>query len=110
MTSNCPIIFGPLNKMLLIPFILALNQILYNIFILFFNYETSQIIESCSISFGHMLNAVIPHIFFNERSKIRENNKLEKMVYSLLNIRSNISRGINFIRSSCNVKYRFRFS
>ena len=64
MTSKCPIIFGPLTKMLLIPFILALNQILYNIFILFFDYETSQIIESCSISFGHMLNAVIPHIKF----------------------------------------------
>ena len=78
MASKCPIIFGPLNKMLLIPFILALNQILYNIFILFFDYETSQIIESCSISFGHMLNAVIPQIkFFSTKT-----SKLEKILNS----------------------------
>lgn len=70
MSSKCPIVFGPLTKMLLIPFILALNQILYNIFILFYNYETSQIIESLSISTGHMLNAVIPHIkFFSTEGK-----------------------------------------
>ena len=64
MSFKCPIIFGPLSKMLLIPFILAINQIIYNIFILYFPGDTSQLIESYSISFGHMLTIFIPRIKF----------------------------------------------
>ena len=119
MSSKCPIVFGPLTKMLLIPFILALNQILYNIFILFYNYETSQIIESLSISTGHMLNAVIPHIKFfstegkglsSKRITLKPKKAIQKMVFPLLVIRLNISWRIIFIRSSSYAKFRFGIS
>ena len=79
MDSKCPIIFGPIGKMLLIPFILAINQVIYNIFILFFPGNTSQLIESYSISFGHMLTIFIPRIKFfslgTNRLSIKQTDK-----------------------------------
>ena len=64
------ILFGPLNKKLLIPFLLALNQILYNIFELYYPGKTNQIFESYSTSIGHMLILIIPHIkFFSTKEK-----------------------------------------
>ena len=69
MSSKWLLILGSFNKKLLIPFFLALDQILYNIIILYYPGESSQIIESYSISIGHMLNLIIPHIkFFSNKS------------------------------------------
>ena len=64
MSEKCPIILGPLNKMLLIPFFLAFNQILDNIFVAFYPGKSSQILELYSMAIGYMLNIIIPHIKF----------------------------------------------
>ena len=73
MSKKCPITFGPLSKMLLIPFFFALNQIIYNIFILFYPGIPNQILETYSSSIGHMLNIIIPHIkfFSTETNKLK---------------------------------------
>ena len=59
---ECPIIFGPVNKKLLIPFFLAISQILNNIFTLYYPGESNQLLEMYSSSIGFMLNLIIPRI------------------------------------------------
>ena len=59
--------------MLLIPFCFALNQIIYNIFNLFYPGIPNQILETYSSSIGHMLNLIIPRIKFLST----ETNKLK---------------------------------
>ena len=70
--------------------------ILFNIIVLYYPGESSQIIESYSVSIGHMLNLIIPHIkcFSNKSSKLttdlinkrKENNCSKKcfLYYFLL--------------------------
>ena len=62
MYSEPILVFGPLNKKLLIPFLLALNQLIYNIYELYYPGKTNQIIQSYSTSIGHMLILIIPHL------------------------------------------------
>ena len=70
MNTKSILTFGPLNKKLLIPFLLALNQILYNIFISYYPGKTNQILESYSTSIGHMLILIIPRIKFFAKSEL----------------------------------------
>ena len=70
MKTKSILTFGPLNKKLLIPFLLALNQILYNIFISYYPGKTNQILESYSTSIGHMLILIIPRIKFFAKSEL----------------------------------------
>ena len=80
MSGHCPIIFGPLSKKLFIPFFYALNQITTNIFVLYYPYKNSQLIEFYSMSIGTMLNLIIPHIkyFSPKENKLIAKIKNEK--------------------------------
>ena len=70
MESRCPITFGPLSKLLLIPFFLALNQTLYNIFVLFYPGKSNSVLGLYCYAIGFMLNIIIPHIkYFSTKTK-----------------------------------------
>ena len=80
---ECPIIFGPVNKKLLIPFFLAISQIINNIFTLYYPGDSNQLLEMYSSSIGFMLNLIIPHIKFfslktNESKEIISTTSEEK--------------------------------
>lgn len=80
---ECPIIFGPVNKKLLIPFFLAISQIINNIFTLYYPGDSNQLLEMYASSIGFMLNLIIPHIKFfslktNESKEIISTTSEEK--------------------------------
>ena len=70
MVAKCPIIFGPLSKKLLIPFFLAINQIINNIFISKYPGKHNTLIGLYCYAIGFMLNIIIPHIkYFSTETK-----------------------------------------
>ena len=71
--------FGSVNKKTLIPFLLALWKLLYNIFELFYPGNKNQIIESYSTSIGHMLILIIPKIMLFSANEKQFTSKIGLM-------------------------------
>ena len=70
MVKKCPIVFGPLSKKLLIPFFLAINQIINNIFISSYPGKHNTLLGLYCYAIGFMLNIIIPHIkYFSTKTK-----------------------------------------
>ena len=59
-----PIIFGSINKKFLLPFLLALGQIVYNLFYKYYpEKKNDMVIHFFMVSFGQMLIKLVPYIF-----------------------------------------------
>ena len=113
--SESYISFGPLNRKILIPFLLALNQILNNIFELFYPGNSNQIFKSYSTSIGHMLILIIPRLMSfssaNNQSSTKVDSKSKACTkknflhYFILIVLYNIETLLLFIPSLLDKKY-----
>ena len=82
---ECLFSLGLIDKKLLLPFLMSLNQVVLNLIDYFFeanNIQICDVMDSLSISIGQMLIAVIPYTF-----KYKSQVSLKKVIFNKKNIK-----------------------